>query len=107
GVVAGAAGEDIDARVAGERIVAAAAGDVLDAGHRGEAGGAAGGEIDGHRAGRAGVVQRVDAGAAVDRVGAVAHDVLDQFIPGITGDDVVAQPADERVIAGATVQRVS
>ena len=49
-----------------ERIVAAAAGDVLDPGHGGEAGRAGRAEIDGHRAGGAGIVERIDAAGAVD-----------------------------------------
>ena len=154
-VVAGAATENIGSRVAGERIVAAAASDILDAGHGVKTGGAAGAEIDGHRAGGAGIAERVarravgeavdvvlldvgrrhaldrgddaravdndtdgvvahrsghrervDAGAAVDRVDAVAERVLHHVVAGIAENGVVPQPADQRVVAEAAVQRV-
>ena len=58
--------ENVGVGIHRRAYVAAAAGDVLDAGHRRKAGRVAGGEVDGHCAGRAGVVERVGAGAAGD-----------------------------------------
>ena len=99
-IVAAAASELVGARIAGEGVAGAAADDVLDVGDASgaEAGGcgtADGPEINTHRAGRAGVVERVAARAAVDHVSAVADDVP---------EGVVAAAAGERVDTSATVE---
>ena len=60
-VGAAGAGEHVGTAVAGERIGSAAADDVFDARGGSEAGGSIRVEIDGHRIGSAGVVQRVGA----------------------------------------------
>jgi hypothetical protein len=134
GIVAGAAGERVGAGIAGERIVAGAAGDVLEPGRRCEPGRSAGGEIDRHRACRAGIVERVgatagidfeqldsgrghaldradDAGAVDDRVdGVVAgrsrHEQRVGAGAAVDGVDAVADGVEDRVIAAAGMNDV-
>ena len=133
-VVATIAGENVDAGIAGQRIVADAAGDVLDPGHGGKAGRAGRAEIDRHRAGGAGIVERIDAAAAVDcdvlhigrghaldrgdDAGAVDRDMDGVVAPGsrhregvgvraaVDRVDAVADGVLDQVVAGAAVDGV-
>ena len=103
GVDAGAAGEHVVAGIAFQRVVERRAGEVLDA-DEGVAFGIAAAAKPGHQAdadagARGGIARRVDAGAAIQRIGAAK-----------AGEDVVAGIADEHVverIAGAVDGRRS
>ena len=84
-------------RHADQCVAGAAADDVLDAGERREPGGVRGAcaEIDGHRAGGAGVVEGVAAEAADDRVGAVAGDIFEGVVTVTAGQAVGAEAAGD------------
>ena len=100
-IVAAAAGELVGYAIADEGVAGATADDVLDVDEGSiiagvlYAGCGVGAEIDAHRAGGAGVVERVAATTAIDHVGAVADDIL---------EGVVAATAGEVVDAGAAVE---
>src|SRR5262249_226813 len=107
-VAALAAGEPVGAVVADEHVVLVRADDVLeprdDVAFGIAALGRVGVETDGDAAARLAVVQRVDAGAAIEVIG--PEIALDHVVAGITEERVVAVAADEHVATARAVHDV-